>query len=596
MSPSEITSTEIFCKIEAQEAKTDGLGQFSVEARTTIESVEALRAYISEAFSSDLAVDWWNLSPLPEVIRAFVEANIEESTLESRRFACVSGSPMPGGPYRGMLWADLGGRERKAVFAAVTTVGLRRQNLQLYLSHSLTRRLLPPQFLSALHQWLRTHDMARIARMQIHGSQGESLNLDPTVAGVGATRPRRASIAPPRILIFTHDGRGLGHLRRLARLGSVLQRHASVLFITGHREASWIVPRECEYIHLPSLDSLDPRRSRQWGRVPFLRCTNSLTAGRALRRDIIASAIERFDPDAMILDYLPLGMDEEMREFVRASPQRRNYFIARGLLGDPIHIRRDIFTQSAIESLEENYHMILAMTDQKIIDMAEEYALEPQLAEKLVYVGYAAEPVTAQEREAIRAERGIESGSKWVVCGAGGGKEGEALVQRCWEIAQIFPECTFDIVAGPRSRLLLRSDVRSDEGRIRLHSSEDRRLPLMHAAADVVISRGGYNSLMEACVGDARILVAPIMTDFEQVHHAQRLSAFREIDLVESLEDLDLALHQCLMRSGPVVHRLSEINMDGLHLAAGVILSDLEQHRAAAASTSEAANEVVECA
>ena len=34
----------------------------------------------------------------------------------------------------------------------------------------------------------------------------------------------------------------------------------------------------------------------------------------------------------------------------------------------------------------------------------------------------------------------MPSDAKWVVCSAGGGKEGEQLIQRCWEIAQIFPD------------------------------------------------------------------------------------------------------------------------------------------------------------
>lgn len=51
-----------------------------------------------------------------------------------------------------------------------------------------------------------------------------------------------------RILIFVHDGRGLGHLRRLCRLADQLKHDASVLFVTGHRDASYLVPKDCEYI------------------------------------------------------------------------------------------------------------------------------------------------------------------------------------------------------------------------------------------------------------------------------------------------------------------------------------------------------------
>ncbi|HTS38118.1 MAG TPA: glycosyltransferase [Candidatus Solibacter sp.] len=385
-----------------------------------------------------------------------------------------------------------------------------------------------------------------------------------------------------RILIFTHDGRGLGHLRRLSRVAKVLQEHASVLFITGHREASWLVPPECEFIHLPNLDSLDPRRSRQWGRQPFLQ--DGLSTGRRLRRDIIASTIRQFQPDAIILDYLPLGMEEEMREFLNALPSCRKYFISRGILGSPDQVYRDVLTPSAVHALRELYHAILVMSDIKIVDMAKEYSLDPVLAEKLAYVGYAVEPVDRKAIDFVRAKRELPPDAKWVVCTAGGGKEGESLIRRCWEISQVFPECYFDIVTGSRSRLLLESDSWIDGHRVHLIPTESRDLPLMHAAADVVISRGGYNSLTEACMGSAQIIVAPIMTDYEQVHHARRLSAYRDIRVVESLSTLDLALHECLTAETRAANRFHELNMDGLRVVSNVILSDIEQHRARDAS------------
>jgi predicted glycosyltransferase len=394
-----------------------------------------------------------------------------------------------------------------------------------------------------------------------------------------------------RILIFTHDGRGLGHLRRLSRLGKVLQEHASVLFITGHREAAWLVPPESEFIHLPNLDSLDLRRSRQWGRKPFLH--DGLSTGRRLRRDIISSTIRQFEPDAVILDYLPLGMEEEMKEFLTALPACRKYFISRGILGSPDQVYRDVLTPTAIHALRDLYHAILVMSDIKIVDMAKEYSLDPVLSEKLAYVGYAVEPVNRDAIDLARAKRELPPDAKWVVCTAGGGKEGESLIRRCWEISQVFPECYFDIVTGSRSRLLISSDSWIDGHRVHLMPAESRDLPLMHAAADIVISRGGYNSLTEACMGSARIIVAPIMTDYEQVHHAKRLSAYRDIRVVESLSNLDLALEECLTADPGIANRFRELNMDGLRVASNVILSDIEQYRVRGACSSITAEEGV---
>lgn len=80
-------------------------------------------------------------------------------------------------------------------------------------------------------------------------------------------------------------------------------------------------------------------------------------------------------------------------------------------------------------------------------------------------------------------------------------------------------------------------------------------------------------------MGTARIIVAPIMTDYEQVNHAKRLSGFRDIRVVESLANLDIVLDDCLTASSSPKDRFAELNIDGLNVAANVILSDIEQHR-----------------
>ena len=75
-----------------------------------------------------------------------------------------------------------------------------------------------------------------------------------------------------RAIFFVFDGgTGLGHLRRLASIAKRLQGRFSCLIVTGHRAAAhWFVPDECEYIHLPSWDSLLESKAQYWGRKPFI--------------------------------------------------------------------------------------------------------------------------------------------------------------------------------------------------------------------------------------------------------------------------------------------------------------------------------------
>jgi predicted glycosyltransferase len=245
---------------------------------------------------------------------------------------------------------------------------------------------------------------------------------------VDASHPvAKAAGEQPRIAIFTHDGRGLGHLTRLSLIARQLQGRCAVLIVTGHRAASWIVPEECEFIHVPSLDSLDIRRSRQRGRRPFWE--DGATGGRLLRKVLLQAIFDGFRPDAVILDYLPMGNEEELYDFIAARKAQRSYFIVRGILADALTVNQQILNRKGRYLLSSCYDRIFVTADEKIIDVAQEYGMPPEMAQKVVYAGYVVRGCAQEDRRTVREERGVPEGVAWVVCSAGGGKDGEDLME-----------------------------------------------------------------------------------------------------------------------------------------------------------------------
>jgi|HubBroStandDraft_1064217.scaffolds.fasta_scaffold00503_10 predicted glycosyltransferase len=380
----------------------------------------------------------------------------------------------------------------------------------------------------------------------------------------------------PRILIFIHDGRGLGHLRRLSILAQRLQGAASVLFLTGLREASWIVPPNCEFIHIPNIDSLESDRSQQWLRDPFLPEGSRHSA--TIRPRLIRATVEAFEPDALIVDYLPLGRGEELHDIVFGRPECKKYYISRGVLGKPEEVRKDVFTPTCLEALRTKFCRILVMSDPCMVDTVQEYGFDPILASKVTYAGYAVNQPTQAQLQAARRARGISSRDRWVVCSAGGGKSGEQLVQRCWELSRLFPEAYFDIVAGPRARLKLQELDQKSSNRVIVVDANTTNLPIMHAAADVVITRAGYNSLLEASVGAAHIIAVPIPWDYEQQDHVRRLANHRLLHIVEDIDEIDVVLERVINLDSPAPLTSTKIGLTGADIAAHVILQDLLRH------------------
>ncbi len=378
----------------------------------------------------------------------------------------------------------------------------------------------------------------------------------------GGTEPVRQ----PRALVFSHDGRGLGHLRRLARIGAALQGPCAVLFIAGHRACSWLVPEECGYVRLPSLEAMDPRRSAAWGREPFWGTTRAQAL--RLRRRLMEAVLAEFNPDAVFVDHHPLGMANELAPLLAGSPARC-YFVMRGVMMARTAAAASLLSPHCRRALEERYSRIFVAADRRVTDVASDLPLGSRIEQKLDYSGYVAPP--APERGAARAARGVPEGTPWVVCAAGGGMDGEELAQTGLELSQIFPEAYFDIIAGPRSRLRLQQGTLA--GRVRI-AAEDPSLAASQGACDVLISRGGYNSLLEGIVGGARILVLPTPGDYEQREHPTRLGRFYPVGLVSDAETLADHLETTLLAVGEGPRPRCDLDMSGATRIAEQVLLD----------------------
>jgi len=378
-----------------------------------------------------------------------------------------------------------------------------------------------------------------------------------------------------RALLYVFDGgSGIGHLRRLARIAEAISRDFSCLIVSGHDVGpQWMVPGGCEYIRLPSWDNLLPAKAAYWGRTPFL--DGPVEDAVRLRSAILLGIVEGFRPDVIFVDHLPLGANAELAPVLRATSCRK-YLVTRGIQNETEDLQRLVLGGGALAALSNDYDRILSAIDGRVFDLAAHYDLPAEVVSKIISTGYVAPVAMPGQREALRSARGIPAGTPWVVASAGSGQWGEPLIEACIEVARRHPDTCFDIVLGPRSRLSL-GDAGLDE-RVRMHGS-CTELAAMHAAADVVITAGGYNSLMEAMQGRARILCIPYRKDHrdEPFHHATLLQPYADIRIATEIGELGALLQAAIddARKGAVRDRRTELSMDGSSHIAQLALNDL---------------------
>lgn len=115
------------------------------------------------------------------------------------------------------------------------------------------------------------------------------------------------------VLIYSHDGRGLGHVSRGVTLGITFRRlfpKLKVLFVSGSKQTSTLIGScPLEWIKLPSYETLLIRGEAK-GRIGDTNIKNCYLG--PARANILESIIVNFKPRCVLVDHEPLGKREEL--------------------------------------------------------------------------------------------------------------------------------------------------------------------------------------------------------------------------------------------------------------------------------------------
>jgi predicted glycosyltransferase len=323
-----------------------------------------------------------------------------------------------------------------------------------------------------------------------------------------------------RILLFCHDDTGLGHLRRISRLAGVLQERFSTLVVCGMREASWIVPPQCGLVKLPDWDGIDRWRADRADRTPWIDLSRDQAIG--FRAQAIRDVSRLYRPNAIIIDYLPYGQRREL-DVLLATRDTLRYFLHRGVTDTS---DQGALCGAATQEIADTYDRILVAADPRVVDLATEDGYCEDARAKVAYVGFIApDPRTAGDR------------SQTVVCSGGSGHQAEDLMRQCVTVARGNSDIAMKVVLGPRSRLSP-ADLSIPSNCEVYPTRED--LPELHRTAAVVVSSGGYNSMLESAIGGARLIVYPSRTgdEDEQRRFSDRLAKYHPVHRLESLDAL----------------------------------------------------------
>jgi predicted glycosyltransferase len=389
----------------------------------------------------------------------------------------------------------------------------------------------------------------------------------------------------PSIVLYSHDGFGLGHLSRTIRIGQsirTLQPRASILIITSSPAARCLaLPEDFECIKLPSVTKTGVERYR-----PHLDA--SLEAVVALRSALLLSTVQHLRPDVLLVDHRPLGLKKEVLptlEWIRESaPEIRTVAGLRDIIDEADTVVRDRTVQNVYDALEHLYDCVLVYGDRSILDSTREYAFPRSIVGKTYFTGYLGRAAAGRSREEVHKALRLD-GRRLVVVHAGGGGDGTALIDTYLQCIDRLPDDVHSlVVTGPLMERGERKRLQAGATTLPVTLVEYQEdLASCIAAADLSVSMGGYNTICEILSARVRALVVPrIFPRQEQYIRAQRLAARGMITMLLPIaltpQTLADAVHAAL-QSCPAPS--DSISLDGGRRAAEVISSHLSSHPAA---------------
>jgi predicted glycosyltransferase len=335
-----------------------------------------------------------------------------------------------------------------------------------------------------------------------------------------------------RLLIYSHDSFGLGHLRRCRAIAHhLVQRfkQLSVLILSGSPIiGSFDFRSRVDFVRVPGVIKL------RNGEYTSLNLHLDIEKTLEIRRSIIHHTTEVFEPDVFLVDKEPLGLRGEVRstlELLRARGTRCILGL-RDVMDEPASLVDEWQRKMVFPALERLYDQIWVYGLPQIFDPLSEVPGMKPLAEKVRFTGYLKR--TAPEDPQQQPEHRVPSDPFILVTPGGGGDGGELIdwVLSAYENDPGLPHHAV-LLMGPfmpvEQRLAFQARVARDR-RLEAITFEARVEPFFERAS-AVVAMGGYNTFCEILsFGKPALLVprtTPRLEQYLRAERAQRLGLVR---------------------------------------------------------------------
>jgi predicted glycosyltransferase len=371
--------------------------------------------------------------------------------------------------------------------------------------------------------------------------------------------------AGARVLIYSHDSFGLGHLRRCRTIAHALVerfKDASVLILSGSPIiGSFDYRARVDFVRVPGVIKL------RNGEYTSLNLHIDIEETLKLRGSIIEHTADMFEPDLFIVDKEPWGLRGEVTDTLHMLKRRGTRLVLglRDVMDEPALLVPEWQRKNVMPALERLYDEIWIYGLPQIHDPLEGVGITPKVKRKITYTGYLPRPIS----DSLGGRVPAITEAPFLLVTTGGGNDGDGLIDwvlRAYEQddRMLLPAL---LVLGPfmqperQAEFIARA---AKLGKVEAITF-DAHLENIAANAVGVVAMGGYNTFCEILTLDKRALIVPRTAPrLEQYIRASRAA---ELGLVRMLVDdgkYDARVMASALRTLPTQPLPSSVVVPGL--------------------------------
>ncbi len=337
-----------------------------------------------------------------------------------------------------------------------------------------------------------------------------------------APRSRRR-LGNARVLIYSHDTFGLGHLRRCRAIAHELVgrfKGISVLILSGSPViGSFEFRARVDFVRIPGVIKLKD------GSYTSLGLHIDLDQTMAMREAIIRQTAKVFAPDLFLVDKEPLGLEGEVGNTLRMlrADGVTTVLGLRDVIDSANALRREWRRKSALPALRNLYDEIWIYGLEEFHHPMQGVEVPPEVEEKTIFTGYLRRPP-------VEDVFGPRPDKPYILVFPGGGKDGEEMVELTLQALRASARGTrlaaaVLVVLGPfmdeakRARFKLRGESLENMTVLDYHP----RMESLIENAEGLVTMGGYNTFCEILSFNKPAIVLPRLAPrAEQLIRARR--------------------------------------------------------------------------